>query len=442
MRDATTALVTPQMLADTIADLRPLAVKLFDDLYGCSRDAAGVTRPSYSTLESKAAAVLQRAAHAQGLQSRFDAAGNLLVTRPDSVGARSGIVTGSHLDSVLRGGNFDGAAGIVAGLLVLAALEKLGITLAEPVTLIGTRGEESAWYSVHHIGARGALGILKAEEIECAKRYDTGRSLADDMAEVGCDLDAIRNGVPTFDTGMLRAFLELHIEQGPVLVHENLPVGIVSGIRGNVRVREARYLGEYAHSGAVPRKMRKDAFLAMAEFAHRCEAEWEIIEAAGGDLVLTFGKAYTNPDDHSHNKVPGEAIFVVDARSHEIQTLDRMDRFMRRVSAEIAERRGLQLVFQGIGRVTPAAMNEDIQTLMKTGAEALGIPMMPIASGGGHDAGDFSNLGVPTGMIFIRNPNGSHNPAEAMDIDDFIQGARILGWTIMTLGSAPVGGSA
>jgi N-carbamoyl-L-amino-acid hydrolase len=422
-------------LAREIEALKPLAVRLFDELRDMSRDRRGVTRPSYGEKETEAAEIIRRAAHGFGLSTRFDAGGNLLVARAGSEKARGGVITGSHLDSVLEGGNFDGAAGVVAGLLVLVALEKMGASLSEPVTLIGTRGEESAWFSVHHIGARAALGLLDADEIDTAKRYDTGRTLAEYMAEAGCDLDAVRAGVPTFDAKAVRAYLELHIEQGPVLVHEATPVGIVSGIRGNVRVRDGRCYGEYAHSGAVPRKMRRDAFLALAEFAGRCEAEWEAIEADGGDLVLTFGKAHTDTAVHSHNKVPGEVRFVVDVRSHEMATLDRVEAFLHRTGAEIAERRGVDMVLDHVGRVTPAPMDAGIRRIMTEGAEALGVSAMQIASGGGHDAGDFANLGVPAGMVFVRNPNGSHNPDEAMDIDDFIEGTKVLGWTLARLAS-------
>lgn len=422
-------------LAQEIEALKPLAIRLFDELREMSRDRLGVTRPSYGEAETKAAEIIIRAAESYGLRSRFDAGGNLLVAREGSEQARGGVVTGSHLDSVPEGGNFDGAAGVVAGLLVLVALEKIGASLSEPVTLIGTRGEESAWFSIHHIGARAALGLLRSEELDTAKRFDTGRTLADYMAEIGCDIAAVRAGTPTFDKDQLRAYLELHIEQGPVLVHDAFPVGIVSGIRGNVRVRDGRCYGEYAHSGAVPRKMRKDAFLALAELASRSEQEWEAIEAEGGDLVLTFGKAFTDPAVHSHNKVPGEVRFVVDARSHEIGTLDRVQEFLRSTGAEIAGRRGVDLILDQIGRVKPAAMDGEIRRIMTEGAEALQVRAVDIASGGGHDAGDFANLGVPAGMVFVRNPNGSHNPDEAMDIDDFIQGTKILGWTMLQLAS-------
>ena len=420
-------------LAQEIETLKPLAVRLFDELREMGRDVQGVTRPSYGEGETEAAAIVQRAAEPFGLKSRFDAAGNLLVTRPDCVGARGGVITGSHLDSVPQGGNFDGAAGVIAGLLVLVALEKMGASLSEPVTLFGIRGEESAWFSIHHIGSRAALGLLPAKELDTAKRFDTGRTLRDYMEDMGCNIDAIEKGVPTFDRTALRAYLELHIEQGPVLVHEEIPVGIVSGIRGNFRVRDGHCLGEYAHSGAVPRLLRHDAFLAIAELASRCEKQWETIETEGGDLVLTFGKAHTDPDLHSHNKVPGDFHFVVDARSHEAATLDRIAAFLQTNSVEIAARRGVRITLNGIGRVTPAPMDHSIRQIMTQAAEALAVPAITIASGGGHDAGDFANAGVPSGMVFVRNPKGSHNPDEWMEIDDFIKGTKVLGWTVMQL---------
>ena len=256
-------------------------------------------------------------------------------------------------DSVPSGGNFDGAAGTIAALLVLAAFDRVGLQTRQDVTAVGFRGEESAWFAIHHIGSRAALGLLPAEEVNTARRYDTERTLAEHMREMGCDLDAIRSGHQSIRPQSVTAFVELHIEQGPVLVHEEIPVGIVTGIRGNMRIRRAICLGEYAHSGTVPRKMRRDALMAAAEFVRVAEAEWEAIEAEGGDLVVTFGKFHTDIALHSHNKVPGEVRFVVDARSHDVRTLDRVQEVLVSQAARIAAKRGVSIDLGRIGRIQP-----------------------------------------------------------------------------------------
>ena len=259
-------------------------------------------------------------------------------------------------NSVPSGGNFDGAAGVVAALLSLAAFDRAGLKTKHDVSAIGFRGEESAWFSIHHIGSRAALGRLPPEELDTARRFDTKRSLAEHMAETGCDLDLLRRRHASLPASRVKAYVELHIEQGPVLVHRAVPVGIVTGIRGNARIRRARCIGEYAHSGAVPRDMRRDAVMAMAEFVHAADQEWERLEHAGRDLVLTFGKLHTDTALHGHNKVPGTVDFVVDARSHEVETLDGIEDYLKKKSAEIAAARGVN--FEMSSRVAHCACRD------------------------------------------------------------------------------------
>ncbi|MEX2643647.1 MAG: M20/M25/M40 family metallo-hydrolase [Acetobacterales bacterium] len=238
----------------------------------------------------------------------------------------------------------------------------------------------------------------------------------------------MREGARHLDPEKVEAFYEIHIEQGPVLVHEEIPVGIVSGIRGNMRARHAKCLGEYAHSGATPRKLRHDAALGMAEFMTAMEAEWEKIEAAGNDLVFTLGKLYTDPDVHTHSKVPGEVRFTIDARDHEAETLDRVQTLAAERAARIGGKRGLTIDLGPLSRVKPATMAPALRENLRRGAETLGVSAMDIPSGGGHDAGDFANAGVPAATLFVRNPHGSHNPREDMAMEDFAEAVKLLAW--------------
>jgi N-carbamoyl-L-amino-acid hydrolase len=301
------------------------------------------------------------------------------------------------------------------------------------MTLLAMRGEESAWFSAHHLGSRIALGQLPAAVLDTARRFDTKRTLADHLAECGADIEAIRRSERSVDPERTAAFLELHIEQGPLLVAEDIPVGIVSGLRGNMRVRSGRCIGEYTHSGAAPRSVRRDCVMAMAELVGRAEAEWERLDRAGRDLVLTFGKLYTDAAQHSHNKVPGEMFFAIDARSHEKETLADLQIFLERTASEISSRRKVEIELGQIGRVAPVPMSPAIRAAMRESAGRLGIHAREMASGGGHDAGEFAILGVPTGMVFVRNSNGSHNPYEAMSMDDFAAGVRLLASTMVGL---------
>ena len=422
-------------LAKAIDEVVPIGAALFDELAARTRDRIGITRASYGAGEQVAFDLLAKVGRDLGLDVSRDHAANLIIrrrgTEPDGIG----VLSGSHLDSVPSGGNFDGAAGVVAALLSLAAFDRAGFKTKHDLSAVGFRGEESAWFSIHHIGSLAALGLLPPREIETARRFDSQRTLAEHMAETGCDLDLLRRGHASMPAARVKAYVELHIEQGPVLVHREVPVGIVTGIRGNARIRKARCIGEYAHSGAVPRDMRRDAVMAMAEFVHAADEEWARLEAEGRDLVLTFGKLHTDTALHGHNKVPGTVDFVVDARSHEQDTLDRVEAFLKNKASDIETRRRVQFQMSPVSRTAPAVMDKSIRELMRRDAGALKLQVMDIASGGGHDAGDFANAGVPSGMVFVRNPNGSHNPDEAMTLEDFTQGVKLLAATLARLAS-------
>jgi beta-ureidopropionase / N-carbamoyl-L-amino-acid hydrolase len=413
-------------LAEEIEALMPVASQLFAELQAQTSDGVGITRASYGAGEQKAWNIVADAARGLGFEVSSDAAANLLIRMPGSNPAGHGVITGSHLDSVPVGGNFDGAAGVIGGLIALAALREVGPANDHDITVMGIRGEETAWFSVHHIGSRAALGLLPASEIETATRFDTGRTLAEHMSDAGCDLDRLRCGEATWNRQAIKAFFELHIEQGPVLVHEEIPVAIVTGIRGNLRARQAKCSGTYAHSGAVPRNLRHDAVLAGAELAYRAEAEWDKLLRDGRDMVLTLGKFHTNGEVHSHNKVPGELTFSIDVRSDEQSTLDHMENFLTELAREIGERRGIRIDLGELKRTKPAVMAPQLCRLLRQGADRTGVSVIDLASGGGHDAGDFANAGVRSAMVFVRNPNGSHNPDEAMTIEDFCEATKVL----------------
>ncbi|MEM7523068.1 MAG: M20/M25/M40 family metallo-hydrolase, partial [Pseudomonadota bacterium] len=251
-------------------------------------------------------------------------------------------------------------------------------------------------------------------------------TLADHMTEAGFDPAALRSGRALLDPARIRAFVELHIEQGPVLVERGAPVGVVTAIRGNIRYRFARIRGQTTHAGGVPRASRRDAVLAGAELAHRLEAEWIRLEDAGADLVLTIGQFATDPDQHGVTKVPGALDFTLDFRSIAPEVLDHFDGFLRDVADDIARRRGVDIDLGRATRAAEAEMTPDLISGLIAAAGRAGVPALEIASGGGHDCAVFAGLGVPSAMIFVRNENGSHNPDEAMAFDDFAAAWRVL----------------
>jgi len=329
------------------------------------------------------------------------------------------------MDSVPQGGNYDGAAGVVAGLSALSGLRSAGVAPQRDVTVMAIRGEEAAWFNSSYIGSHAAFGRLAAEALD-VPRSDTRRTLADHMAESGCDVAALRRGEAHLKAEGIAAFLEVHIEQGPVLEQAGLAVGIVTGIRGCLRHAGARCLGAYAHSGATPRRIRRDAVSATAELVHRLDEACVAIEDAGADLVFTVGQFNTDSTVAAPSKVAGETRFVLDFRGLEEAVMRDAGRAAARLADEIGARRRVRFELGEALYSYAAAMDPTMRQHLSGLAADLAIPATELPSGAGHDAAVFATFGVPTAMIFIRNSNGSHNPDEAMDLADFNLAARLL----------------
>ena len=418
--------------ADATRAAMPVARSMFDTIAAATTDGVGMAREPYSAYEQKASDLLEAKALDMGLEVSEDPFGNLYMTLPGANRVSPGWITGSHIDSVPSGGNFDGLAGVVAGLTAIAALRAAGILPATDITVMGVRAEEaSAWYAgAHggHIGSRSALGILPPAELDSAVNTRSGRSLRAHMVDAGFSPDRVELGNGTLDLSRYRGWLELHIEQGPVLERLGLPVGIVTAIRGSARARSCRCTGAYTHSGAVPHEYRSDAVLATVELVHRLEQEAARVRASGGDLTYTVGKLFTDAGLHSITKVPGQVDFCLEYRSQERSVLDHMADCARAESTRIAAERRVAFDLGSFSPQDPATMDPGFRATLNRGAVELGIPVMDIPSGAGHDAQDFVHAGLPAAMIFVRNANGSHNAKEAMEDADFELGTCLLAW--------------
>ncbi|WP_082780068.1 Zn-dependent hydrolase [Gluconobacter albidus] len=401
-----------------------LAKLIFDRLYDIGFDGRGMTRPSYGEGENRAHALFDEIAREHGLEIRRDWASNLFITLPGCNRNLPVVMTGSHLDTVPCGGNFDGAAGAAAGLLILCAWSTAGFQPERDTTLIVTRAEESVWFPVSYLGSRTAFGLLDADALE-TPRSDDGVTLREHMQACGAKPEECGTA-PVLDPTKIDCFVELHIEQGPVLLEADVPVGIVTGICGSTRYRSAVIHGQYAHSGATPRRFRSDAVMAGASMMMALHADWKTVEAAGEDMTLTFGVCQTDPAQANFAAVPGKLDLVIDIRSRDEALLERMNARVieqaRRVEAEFSVRVELGPRTQS----TPAFMDETIQKQAKDLAAEMGIAVVSMASGAGHDAAIFAGQGVPTEMLFVRNENGSHNPDESMEMPDFLVGVGLL----------------
>ena len=411
-----------------------LPARLFDRLRAETGDGVGITREAYGPGEALAHAMVRAEAEALELEVAPDHAGNLLMTLPGRDRTAKRVVLGSHLDSVPQGGNYDGAVGVLAGLSVAAGMRRAGYVPQRDLTVVALRAEEAgAWFPFSYPGSHAALGRLPATALE-VRRQDSGRTLADHMREEGFDPDAVRANRASLPADGIAAFLELHIEQGPVLEAEGVPVGIVTGIPGSRRFREGRVLGEWNHSGAVPRRYRRDAGIALAELASRLDDAWAALETEGHAMVCTFCVLATAPEA-GFTKIPGEAGFQLDMRSVSRASLDALAARLFALVPEIEARRGVRITLGAETGSTAHAMDSGIQAGLCGAATALGVAHLSMASGGGHDAAAFAAAGVPSGMLFVRNQNGSHNPHEAMRREDFDAACRVaLRWATEATG--------
>jgi N-carbamoyl-L-amino-acid hydrolase len=326
---------------------------------------------------------------------------------------------------VPEGGNYDGLAGVVAGLMCLAKAKRLGAALQRPLAVVGLRGEESAWFGKPYLGSYALFGKLSARDLE-RKQRDTGRPLGEYLEKVGADVRRIAAGTPLVEAQAIGGWLELHIEQGPIMVARAAPVGVVTGIRGNLRHLSARCHGTAGHSGAVPRWLRKDAVFALAELLMRLDENWQALNARGVDLVVTSGIVGTDPREHSISRIPGEVTFSLEIRSQSLDTLEAFYQLVLVESAGIEKARGVKFEFGERVLSEPGLIDREWAARLRRICAELHYPYIDIPSGAGHDAAIFANQGVPSGMLFIRNDNGSHNPDEKMDLDDFLMGAEVL----------------
>lgn len=412
----------PAMVAPRV---RELASELFETLRSATSDGIGITRASYGTGESAALDIVEALARRLNLPAERDPGANLVVTLEGSDPTLPFLACGSHLDLVPQGGNFDGAAGVVAGLMVLAGFKQEGMRPRRTLKLYGLRGEESARFGKAYLGSSALFGRLSAADL-AMRATDCDRTLGECMREVGVDIDRVSAGSALVDAKDFAAWLELHIEQGPVLVARQLPVGIVTGIRGNIRHRVVECVGAAGHSGAVPRWLRHDAMFATSELISHLDRHWRTLLERGRDLVITTGIVSTDAREHAIARIPGKLRFSFELRSQSKETLEAFYDLFLSECRLVGEERGVEFKLDRRLESAPAVMDREWISRLRAMARELGLPDEEIPSGAGHDAAVFANEGIPTAMIFVRNEHGSHNPDEAMAIDDFAAGVALM----------------
>ena len=400
----------------------PMLTQVLDEVNRISLPGPGFTRPSYSDEESRAHECVAGICEALGLKIRRDPAGNLFARLPGRDPSLPAVHIGSHLDTVRQGGAYDGTAGVAAAVALAAWFVERGQPPQADVIVTVIRAEESVWFPVSYAGSRMALGQLHPEELE-ARRGDTGRTLAEHMREQGFDPDAIRGLTPLRKA----RFVEVHIEQGPVLSAAGDAFALVTGIRGGLRYRTAQIHGAWAHSGAAPRAARADSVFAFADLVTALDSDWAETLARGDDLAVTFGIVDAAGPLHAMAKVPGELGFCLDLRSGDKAILERTDaKLAIQIAGIEAQRPGIRFALGPQSRSIPAQLSAVLLEGLRQAALALHRRPPEMLSGGGHDAAAFAAAGWDAAMLFVRNEHGSHNPDEAMHPQDLAEAVAVL----------------
>jgi N-carbamoyl-L-amino-acid hydrolase len=253
------------------------------------------------------------------------------------------------------------------------------------------------------------------------------------MQDLGLAVDDLWHAGPVIGPHNTKAFVELHIEQGPLLEEQAVPLAVATAIRGNLRHGDGICYGAYQHSAATPRRSRQDTVLAVTELLQRLEALWhEIEDGTDPSAVFTVGKLFTDPDHHALTKVPGECHFSLNFGSTEQATLDRAAHAIAAITHDIAQRRNVRFVLGPAVGSSPTPLDPDLRAKLSAHAARLVIPCHEFATVG-HDASIFARAGIPAAVLLVRNGDGSHNPHEKMAIEDFEQGVQVLAATMVEL---------
>jgi len=389
------------------------------------QEGGGVTRLSFTEEERAAKSLVASYMEQADLSVYEDAAGNLFGRREGSDPEAPVVLVGSHVDSVYNGGNFDGPLGVLAGVEILQTMDERGVQTRHPVEVAAFTDEEGARFSFGMIGSRALSGTLTPEDL--LHEDGQGTSIAEAMKSRGLDPDAI--GGAARPPGAVKAYVELHIEQGKVLEDEGLPVGIVTGIAGPLWLRFVLE-GEAGHAGTTPMGLRRDALAAAARIMGSIEAE----ASKTGTAVGTVGQLSLSPG--GVNIIPGRVEFTLDLRDNDERIRDEVEQRIVREARRTCEERGVGLDVDILQRVAPVPCSDLVQDAAKAACEEVGLEPYPLASGAGHDGMHLKDL-CPVGMIFVRSKSGiSHNPDEWSSKQDCVAGANTLYHTVLDLAGA------
>ncbi len=384
----------------------------------------GVTRLTFTPEYMAAQALVREWMEEAGLATRVDAVGNLIGRREGTVPGLPAILLGSHIDTVINGGRYDGTVGVLGAVEAAQALLEDGLRTRHPLEVISFMEEEGTRWGTNMLGSRFLLGRITPESMQ--ERTDRqGVSIAQAMAQVG--LDPARYREAARDPSEFAAYVELHIEQGAVLESLGAPVGVVTGIAGPLFMG-LRLTGRTDHAGATPMHLRRDALVVAAQVV--LEAR-RVAKATSSTAVATVGRLEVKPG--AINAIPGQVDMTLDLRDIVEEQRDRMERALRAAIAHFAAEEGVHYQLEEFARHKPVLLPEHMVDCIAQACREEGLPVHCLPSGAGHDAQVMASV-VDTGMIFVRSREGiSHSPEEFSSLEDIVLGTRVLLRTVLLL---------
>jgi beta-ureidopropionase / N-carbamoyl-L-amino-acid hydrolase len=376
----------------------------------------GLTCTYLSPAHKAAATQLRDWMQAAGLAAQIDAVGNVVGRYPSAAPAAKTLIVGSHYDTVVNAGRFDGRLGILTALAVAEHLAGIGRPLPFHLDVIGFAEEEGVRFAAPYLGSNAIAGRF---DVAVLQRSDKdGVKLGSLLQKQGVDRDAVKALARRPET--LRGYLEVHIEQGPVLLDKDLPVGIVTAIAGSARFHIS-VRGTAGHAGTVPMALRHDAAAAAAEIVlaveRRCSETANLVGTVG-QLAVPHGLI---------NVIPGNCELSLDVRAGDDTVRDGAIAEIVAAAQDIAARRGVTVEISAIGSHPAVPCSAAMQAALAQAIARTGIAPFHLASGAGHDAAIFGGL-TEVGMLFVRSGNGgiSHSPLESVTAEDADVAARIL----------------
>ena len=396
--------INPQRLLKTINTLGKIG-----------KNEQGTTRLTLTDTDKEARDQLIKWLEQASLDINIDNIGNIFGTRKATT-PNPPIVLGSHIDTVKNAGIYDGALGVLAALETIRALDDQDIETENPITVAAFTNEEGARFQPDMMGSMVHTGSLPVETAWNAKD-DTGTTVKQELQRIGyLGKDTIKPG----------KYIELHVEQGPILHTENIQIGIVEGIQG-MAWWDATYTGEPNHAGTTPLTHRKDTLLATAETCIKLRETAENIKGS----VATMGRLHNQPD--IRNVIPGHTFFTIDYRQYQPEQYEKGQEKVKHLIKETAEKHGLDYTLKQTVDAKPVRFNPEMVNLIETQTKKLGYTHKRIHSGAGHDA-QFLTHTCPTAMIFVPSIGGkSHSPQEKTLDQDLLNGANLLYHTALTL---------